>query len=119
MKLSILDQVHITAGGNAEQSLQNAKELARLGDSLGYERIWFAEHHGSQFDGERRARNHRRLHRGRNGSDPCRNRRRHDDALLPFENRGSLQNTVRLCTRSDRFGRRPCPPEAIVSPCTH
>lgn len=49
MKLSILDQVHITAGGNAEQSLQNAKELARLGDSLGYERIWFAEHHGSNL----------------------------------------------------------------------
>ncbi len=49
MKLSILDQVHITAGGTAEQSLQNAKELARLGDTLGYERIWFAEHHGSQL----------------------------------------------------------------------
>ena len=49
MKLSILDQVHITAGGTAEQSLQNAKGLARLGDSLGYERIWFAEHHGSNL----------------------------------------------------------------------
>ena len=49
MKLSILDQVHITAGGNAEQSLQNTKELARLGDSLGYERIRFAEHHGSHL----------------------------------------------------------------------
>ena len=89
MKLSILDQVHITAGGNAEQSLQNAKELARLGDSLGYERIWFAEHHGSNLMASA-APEIIAAFIAAAGSDPCRNRRRHDDALLPFENRGSL-----------------------------
>lgn len=43
---SILDLAPIVQGGDAAQALRNALELARHGETLGYRRIWFAEHHG-------------------------------------------------------------------------
>lgn len=47
MKLSILDQVPISKGMSSTEALANAVTLAQLGDELGYERIWFAEHHNT------------------------------------------------------------------------
>lgn len=47
MKLSILDQAPITKGHTAAGALIKAEELAILGDQLGYERVWMAEHHGT------------------------------------------------------------------------
>lgn len=47
MKLSILDQAPITKGNTAASALIKAEELAVLGDELGYERMWMAEHHGT------------------------------------------------------------------------
>lgn len=47
LPLSILDQTPISAGSNAASALAETLELARLGDALGYQRFWVAEHHGS------------------------------------------------------------------------
>lgn len=47
MKLSILDQGPVTKGNQAPEALQKAVELARVGEELGYERIWLAEHHNT------------------------------------------------------------------------
>lgn len=45
MKLSILDQAPISDGQSAYDALETATKLAQLGDRLGYERYWIAEHH--------------------------------------------------------------------------
>lgn len=45
MKLSILDQAPIAQGQTAREALETAIGLAQLGDQLGYERYWIAEHH--------------------------------------------------------------------------
>ncbi|RFU70789.1 LLM class flavin-dependent oxidoreductase [Peribacillus saganii] len=45
MKLSILDQSPIPAGKTAGQALQESMKLAQIGEKLGYERYWIAEHH--------------------------------------------------------------------------
>lgn len=45
MKLSILDQSPIAYGQSAQDALNNSIALAQLGDTLGYERYWIAEHH--------------------------------------------------------------------------
>lgn len=45
MKLSILDQAPISKGQTPKDALDTAVELAQLGDKLGYERYWIAEHH--------------------------------------------------------------------------
>ncbi|MFD0589700.1 LLM class flavin-dependent oxidoreductase [Paenibacillus sp. GCM10027627] len=47
MKLSVLDQTPVSNGQTPQQTLKNTVELAKLGDQLGYERIWYSEHHGS------------------------------------------------------------------------
>lgn len=47
MKLSILDQVHISPGIDCSTTFENSVSLARLGDHLGYERYWVAEHHSA------------------------------------------------------------------------
>lgn len=47
MKLSILDQAPVTKGHSPTTALQNSVELAQLGDRLGYERMWLAEHHNT------------------------------------------------------------------------
>lgn len=47
MKLSILDQVPISKGMTSTEALANSVKIAQLGDKLGYERMWFAEHHNT------------------------------------------------------------------------
>jgi len=43
--LSILDLAHVPLGSDVPQALQHAIEYAQRADALGYERIWYAEHH--------------------------------------------------------------------------
>lgn len=45
MKLSILDQSPIAYGQSSKDALNDSVALAKLGESLGYERYWIAEHH--------------------------------------------------------------------------
>ena len=45
--LGILDQSPVSEGSTPAQALHNSVDLARLAESLGYERYWVAEHHGS------------------------------------------------------------------------
>ncbi|MED4046216.1 LLM class flavin-dependent oxidoreductase [Priestia aryabhattai] len=45
MKLSILDQSYISSGRDAKQALQESMMLAQIGEKLGYNRYWIAEHH--------------------------------------------------------------------------
>ena len=47
MKLSILDQVPVSKGSTSTEALHNSVQLAQLGDKLGYERMWLAEHHNT------------------------------------------------------------------------
>ena len=44
--LSVLDLVPIGSGSTAGEAMRRSVELARLAERLGYERYWFAEHHG-------------------------------------------------------------------------
>ena len=44
--LSVLDLVPVRAGATARDALQEAVDLARHTEQLGYHRYWFAEHHG-------------------------------------------------------------------------
>jgi len=44
-RLSILDLAPIGAGETASDSFAGSVELARQAEALGYERIWYAEHH--------------------------------------------------------------------------
>ena len=46
LPLSILDLVPITSGATASDALRRTVDLAQLADRLGYERLWYAEHHG-------------------------------------------------------------------------
>jgi luciferase family oxidoreductase group 1 len=48
LRLSILDQSPIPEGCIAGDALRNSIDLARLADSLGYQRYWVAEHHGTR-----------------------------------------------------------------------
>src|ERR1700716_3926726 len=43
--LSVLDLAPVAQGSNAATALANSVELARLAESLGYRRLWVAEHH--------------------------------------------------------------------------
>jgi alkanesulfonate monooxygenase SsuD/methylene tetrahydromethanopterin reductase-like flavin-dependent oxidoreductase (luciferase family) len=45
MKLSILDLAHVPLGSDAGTALRNVLEYARHADALGFERLWYAEHH--------------------------------------------------------------------------
>jgi luciferase family oxidoreductase group 1 len=47
LALSILDQSPIPEGSTAGDALRNSIDLAKLADSLGYQRYWVAEHHGT------------------------------------------------------------------------
>jgi luciferase family oxidoreductase group 1 len=47
MRLSILDQVPLSKGMTSTEALANSVKLAQLGDQLGYERMWLAEHHNT------------------------------------------------------------------------
>lgn len=46
LPLSILDLAPVADGTTTPQALQQTLDLARLGDELGYTRLWYAEHHG-------------------------------------------------------------------------
>jgi len=45
LKLSVLDQSVATSGKHEDQTLRDTVELARLCDTLGYNRFWLSEHH--------------------------------------------------------------------------
>jgi luciferase family oxidoreductase group 1 len=47
MKLSVLDQSPIRAGGTPAEAVAETIALARLTERLGYARYWLAEHHSS------------------------------------------------------------------------
>ena len=46
LPLSILDLAPVSDGITTPQALAETVALARLGDELGYSRLWYAEHHG-------------------------------------------------------------------------
>lgn len=46
VKLSVLDVLPVSSGSPAARAISDALDLARLADAAGYERIWYAEHHG-------------------------------------------------------------------------
>ena len=46
LPLSILDLAPVPDGTPSQMALQHIVDLARLGDELGYTRLWYAEHHG-------------------------------------------------------------------------
>lgn len=48
MKLGILDQMAQPKGMSAEEQSKQTIEMARAVEDLGYERYWFAEHHGTK-----------------------------------------------------------------------
>ncbi len=45
--LSVLDQSPVSEGSTGADALRNSIDLARHTESLGYERYWIAEHHGT------------------------------------------------------------------------
>jgi luciferase family oxidoreductase group 1 len=47
LRLSILDQAPIAAGGSGGQALRQVVDLARLAESSGFHRFWIAEHHAT------------------------------------------------------------------------
>jgi len=46
LPLSILDLAPVSEGTSTPAALAEVGRLARLGDELGYTRVWYAEHHG-------------------------------------------------------------------------
>src|SRR5690606_28708257 len=46
LPISILDLAPVPDGTTSSEALQNIVSLARLGDELGFTRVWYAEHHG-------------------------------------------------------------------------
>ncbi len=48
LKLSVLDQSPVRAGGNPRQALEETITLAQATENLGYSRYWLAEHHGTE-----------------------------------------------------------------------
>ncbi|MEO8218341.1 MAG: LLM class flavin-dependent oxidoreductase [Acidobacteriota bacterium] len=47
LRLSVLDQAPISEGSSGAEALRNSVDLALLAESLGFERYWVAEHHGT------------------------------------------------------------------------
>jgi len=45
IKISVLDQSHISRNSTAHQALKESGELVELADKLGFERYWVSEHH--------------------------------------------------------------------------
>ncbi|MEJ5054325.1 LLM class flavin-dependent oxidoreductase [Sphingobacterium sp. MYb382] len=49
LKLSALDLVHITKGSNTKDAIERSVHAAQHIESLGYTRLWFAEHHNMPY----------------------------------------------------------------------
>jgi len=47
LKLSVLDQTPVRAGGTPAQAIDETIRLAQAAETLGYHRYWLAEHHGT------------------------------------------------------------------------
>jgi luciferase family oxidoreductase group 1 len=47
LRLSVLDQAPIAAGGSGGQALRHVVDLARLAEASGFHRFWIAEHHAT------------------------------------------------------------------------
>jgi luciferase family oxidoreductase group 1 len=47
LRLSVLDQSPISEGSTGADALRNSVDLATFAESLGYQRYWVAEHHGT------------------------------------------------------------------------
>ena len=47
LKLSVLDQSPVRAGGTPAQAIEETIRLAQAAEALGYTRYWVAEHHGT------------------------------------------------------------------------
>jgi luciferase family oxidoreductase group 1 len=47
LRISVLDQAPIAAGGSGGQALHQVVDLARLADQSGFHRFWIAEHHAT------------------------------------------------------------------------
>lgn len=45
--LSVLDLLRVMKGESSSDTIATSVEMARLAESLGYERLWFAEHHNT------------------------------------------------------------------------
>ena len=48
LKLSVLDLATVSKGQDAQQAIARSVEAAQCVEHLGYERIWFAEHHNME-----------------------------------------------------------------------
>jgi luciferase family oxidoreductase group 1 len=48
LKLSVLDQSPIRAGGTALDAIEDTVKLAQAAERFGYHRYWLAEHHGTE-----------------------------------------------------------------------
>src|SRR5690554_3747756 len=48
---SILELALVPKGSSIKETLNNSLELAKVAESLGYERYWFAEHHNAEHIG--------------------------------------------------------------------
>lgn len=48
LKLSVLDLATVSKGQDAQQAIARSVEAAQYVEHLGYERIWFAEHHNME-----------------------------------------------------------------------
>src|SRR4051812_12364534 len=44
--LSLQDLAPVSEGTSTEEAFRQTVALAKLGDELGYQRLWYAEHHG-------------------------------------------------------------------------
>ncbi|GAB3278803.1 LLM class flavin-dependent oxidoreductase [Parasphingorhabdus pacifica] len=49
--VSILDLVPVSEGGNVNDALAASMQAAQSADELGYNRIWYAEHHNTEYLG--------------------------------------------------------------------
>jgi luciferase family oxidoreductase group 1 len=47
LRLSVLDQAPIAAGGSGGQALRQVVDLAKLAEASGFHRYWIAEHHAT------------------------------------------------------------------------
>ncbi|MCO5216425.1 MAG: LLM class flavin-dependent oxidoreductase [Thermomicrobiales bacterium] len=46
--LSLLDLTYIAAGSNSGETVQRSVRMAQLAEKLGYQRVWYAEHHNTR-----------------------------------------------------------------------